>query len=339
VTLFLTFARAVHFGSCLLLESVFAVLLLVLIPVWDQSTSGAPCREKVQRSFQQMLAICLLLALVSGFVWLWLAIAGMNDSGPMEVLQFNLFWMVLSQTPPGHVWLGRLAITLIFMVTLLFWRRGSERLSLGLLVGAVLATLLTASLAWLGHAGAVEGPNQNLELGGDIVHLVAAGLWPAGLAPLALFLGCYLCRGREPISLLIARAATRRFSTLSLIAVGLLVISGIANSYFLVGSFRTLVATGYGRLLLLKLALFLAMMVFGAWNLFLSKRRILDGNDRTKGTYGTYVVDSKSLIGVGNLQDGALAVVARNVWIEIVLGAVILFVVGWLGIMPPAAHS
>jgi putative copper resistance protein D len=318
-------ARAVHFGSCLLLQAVYAVLFVVLMPVWHQPGSAASSsQEKVERWLRRVLVVCLLLALVSGFFWLWLAIAGMNGSGPMEALQVELFWMVLWQTTPGHVWMVRLAIALVLAVTLFVRRRGSERLTPVWWLGAVLATLLTASLAWLGHAGASEGPNQNLQLAGDVVHLVAAGLWPAGLVPLALFLGCYLHGDREPVSLVMAGAATRRFSALSLVAVGLLAISGVVNSYFLVGSFHTLVASSYGRLLLLKLSLFLAMMVFGAWNLFLAKWRLANGSATT------HAVDR---------ENAALAVVARNVWIEIVLGTVILLVVGWLGIMPPAAHS
>ena len=325
MTTFLVLARAVHFGSCLLLQAVYAVLFLVLMPVWHQPGSAASSRrERVERWLRRMLVVCVFLAVVSGFLWLWLAIAGMNGSGPIEALQWSLFWMVLSQTPPGHVWLVRLGIAMVLAVTLMVRRQRAERLSLGWWLGAVAATLLTASLAWLGHAGASEGPNQNLQLAGDVLHLVAAGLWPAGLAPLALFLGGYLRRDSDSVSRRMASAATRRFSALSLVAVGLLVISGTVNSYYLVGSFHTLVTTGYGRLLLLKLALFLAMMVFGAWNLFLAQWRLANG---------------KAATDAGDRENAALAVVARNVWIEIVLGTAILLVVGLLGILPPAAHS
>jgi len=188
---------------------------------------------------------------------------------------------------------------------------------------AILGMFLVASLAWLGHAGAGEGPNQNLQLTGDVVHLVAAGMWPGGLVPLAIFLGCYLGKNRNSDSLLAARIATRKFSAFSLVAVALLVISGIVNSWCLVGNLHALVATDYGRLLLAKLALFTAMIGIGAWNLFLAKRRLpmveaLAGNES---------------------QSAALKIVARNVLIEISLGTLVLIIVGLLGIMPPAIHS
>jgi putative copper resistance protein D len=38
------------------------------------------------------------------------------------------------------------------------------------------------------------------------------------------------------------------------------------NSYFIVGSFQALVATNYGRLLCLKLFLFLVILGIAAWN-------------------------------------------------------------------------
>ena len=50
--------------------------------------------------------------------------------------------------------------------------------------------------------------------------------------------------------------------------------SGIANSYYLVGTFHALISTEYGRLLLLKLVLFGATIGIGAWNLFLCKSRL-----------------------------------------------------------------
>jgi copper resistance protein D len=315
----LTLIRAVHFGSCLVLQSIFAVLFLVAIPAWDQSGGKAlPVRERFYRRLHRLLMICLVAALVSGFLWIWVAIAGMSGTSLSEAFQWDLFRMVLGQTQPGHVWMVRTGLLLVLAATLPFFPRGatgSKAASLGLSFGALAGLLLTGSLAWLGHAGAGEGPEQNLQLAGDIVHLVAAGVWPAGLVPLALLLGCSLPAG-EPGSRLGACVATRRFSTLSLVAVAVLGLSGVVNSYYLVGTFHALVSTEYGRLLMLKLALFGATIGIGAWNLFLCKSRL-----------------------PGEAENLAVGKVARNVIIEIVLATLILLVVGWLGISPPAGHS
>src|SRR5262249_56858630 len=71
---------------------------------------------------------------------------------------------------------------------------------------------------------------------------------------------------REEISLALARDATLRFSTLGLISVGLLIATGIVNGWILAGSVPALIGTGYGRLLLAKVALFFAMVAVAAVN-------------------------------------------------------------------------
>jgi putative copper export protein len=50
--------------------------------------------------------------------------------------------------------------------------------------------------------------------------------------------------------------------------------TGLLNSIFMVGSFRAFLTRAYGQILVSKLILFFAMIGFGAWNLFLLKRRI-----------------------------------------------------------------
>jgi putative copper resistance protein D len=327
VTTFLVLARAVHFGSCLLLQAVFVVLFLILKPAWAGSAEEwSRGRVEIQRLLQRMLVVSLVLAFCSGFGWLWLAVAGMSGSTLWDSLQPSLLWMVLTQTSPGHIWLVRAGIAAALAVGLFFGpvtRRGSPGASLAFGLCAALAMSLTASLAWLGHAGASEGPGQNLELGSDIIHLIASGAWPGGLAPLALFLGCYLRNHADAGSLEVACVVTRRFSAVSLVAVGALAVSGLANSYYLVGGIHALVTTEYGRLLMAKVVLFIAMIAIGGWNLCITRKRL--------GRSPELPPDE--------LQSGALATVARNVGIEIALGTLVLIAVGALGAMAPAIHE
>ena len=51
---------------------------------------------------------------------------------------------------------------------------------------------------------------------------------------------------------------------LGIVSVATVLGSGIVNAWILVGSFDALIATPYGRLLMLKIALFAAMLVFAA---------------------------------------------------------------------------
>lgn len=288
----LILSRAVHFGSCLVLLSIFAVRLLVERPCAD---SGGPARG--------LAALCLALAAGSGCVWLWVAAAGMNGSGLMDSLNLQLFQTVLEETPPGQVWIVRCGIGVVLGVVLCF-PRGRWRWWLG----ALLAAAFTGSLAWLGHAGAGEDRQRVVMLTADVFHLLAVSLWPAGLLPFALLLRREIKAGALPA----AHAVARRFSAMSLITVVVLAGSGLVNAYFLVGSFHALVATNYGRLLILKLALFAAAVTLGAWNLLVHEPKI-------------------------ETAPGALGSIARKVWIEAALGTLIVLVVAILGTLPPGS--
>jgi putative copper export protein len=86
----------------------------------------------------------------------------------------------------------------------------------------------------------------------------------------------------------------------------------------MVGSSHALVTSAYGRILVCKVVLFFAMIGFGAINLFLLKPRI--------------EVNPSPL---HFAQKNATRLLLRNVLWEIGLGAVVILIVGLLGITPP----
>jgi putative copper resistance protein D len=288
----LILSRAVHFGACLVLVSIFAVRLLIERPAADGKGSA-----------RALAALCLALAAGSGFLWFWVAAAGMNGSALKEALNAQLFQLVLEQTPPGQVWIVRCGIGVALGILLCF-PRGRWRWW----VGVVLAAAFTGSLAWLGHAGAGENGQRAVMLTADVFHLLAASLWPAGLLPFALLLRQEITAGDLPA----AHAAARRFSTMSLFIVTVLAASGLVNAFYLVGSFQALTGTVYGRLLIVKVALFAVAATLGAWNLIVHKPRLDSAPD-------------------------ALGAMTRKVWIEAGLGALIVLIVAILGTLPPGS--
>ena len=87
----------------------------------------------------------------------------------------------------------------------------------------------------------------------------------------------------------------------------------------LVGSFRALLVTDYGRLLLLKIAAFAIMVAFAAVNrLWLTPRLALVPKEVA--------------------HPSALSALRRNTLIEIALGLAIFAMVGVLGTLHPAIH-
>ena len=111
---------------------------------------------------------------------------------------------------------------------------------------------------------------------------------------------------------------------LSLVVVGLLVATGLLNTYFIVGSPGALLTTDYGRLLLFKLALFVLMLGFGAWNLLVLKPRL----------YRDAMVESQTAASATTPMQSLI----RSVAAETFLAAGVVFVIGFLGSTPPPMH-
>jgi putative copper resistance protein D len=187
-----------------------------------------------------------------------------------------------------------------------------ERCALWRLLTLVVAVSVVASIAWTGHAASTPSTLGHLHLVSDALHLTAAAAWVGGLVPLALLLRAL--RYHAPLEL----DAVRRFSALAIVNVATLILSGFVNAWILVGSFRGLVMTGYGQLLMLKLAVFAVMLVFAALNRLVLTPRVASTSDEARR--------------------GALRALLRNALTEIALGFALFAVVGVLGTQHPAAH-
>lgn len=172
------------------------------------------------------------------------------------------------------------------------------------LVAASLGAIAAASLAWLGHGAATEGPLHEVHLAADVVHILAACGWFGALAmfvPLAL--------GPTPRTVLLT--ALRRFSAIGPALVALLVLSGAINGWILVGpdNVGALAATAYGRVLLAKLGLFAAMIGLAAGNRFQLTPALAEGASRSA--------------------------IRRNLALEAGAGFGVLALVAWLGMLAP----
>ena len=214
----------------------------------------------------------------------------------------ELIARLLTATGFGMAWLARGALVLmLFLVLALPPSRASEPLAAGIALAAV------ASLALAGHAAAASGATA----AGDVLHLLLAAIWLGGLVPLA---GLLRSLARDPVAAAkVGTPVCRRFSTLGILCVGGLVLTGVLNAWSLVGSIPGLVGTAYGRLLLLKIALFLAMIALAAVN--------------------------RQRLAPALAEPGAARRLARNAALEAGLGLLVLADVAVLGISIPAAHD
>jgi copper resistance protein D len=297
--------RAIHFAANAVITGTLVFRTWVAKPALpSEQVIALGWRSQSLRVAWTALAVTLL----SGVGWLLLQAVSMSGLPPGEAMTSQVLSTVLNETQFGMVTEIRSVLAIILATALAF-----DRIPLVNWLALAAALGLTASIAWTGHAASTLGEEGNLHLAADALHLIAAASWIGGLVPFALLLAAVRRHGGASL----AREAAQRFSTLGIVSVATLAITGMVNSWILVGSFRALLVAEYGQVLMLKLVVFAAMLVLAAVNRFALTPRlmVLSGNDRE-----------------------AVRKLMRNSVVEIALGFVIFAIVGMLGTLHPAIH-
>jgi copper transport protein len=119
-------------------------------------------------------------------------------------------------------------------------------------LGGVFAAGLVVTTAAVGHP--VAGPYPAIAVPAATAHVAAMSVWLGGLV--ALLAGVL----RDGVPAREMAAVLPRFSRLAAVSVTVLVVSGVVQSVREVGSPSALFSTGYGRLLLAKLAVVLLLL-------------------------------------------------------------------------------
>jgi putative copper export protein/mono/diheme cytochrome c family protein len=251
------------------------VALLVLAPT-------ARTEERIVRLARIALAAGLLTLLP------WVALQS-SDIAEVEGLAKlpGAMAVVLTQTWFGHVILVR---TGLLVAALLLCRLGQTTWAL------LPAVLALASEAAIGHAVNGEGAI----LAAEILHLLAAGAWLGSLPALWVLL-----QGPE------ALLSAQRFSGLGMAAVAVAAASALALASVQLGGLGGLFGTAYGRVILLKLALFASLLTLAVINRLVLTPRLARG--------------------AGTLRASVLA--------EIGLGLCVITAASWLAALPPAVHQ
>lgn len=306
ITLIIT--RAVQIAASMLIAGIFT-FDFVTLGLTGQSESND--LHEIERRLFRLAFWGLIAALLSALLWFWLEVASMSELSLKNALSTPAWGAVLFETQFGRVWQLRLGLIVgAFVLVASALAQVKAQRALVVVLWLVSVVLLT-SLAWISHAAAATV--HPFGVSGDMLHLCAAGFWIGGLVPLTIFLA--RVRASSSSGETVVRVV-RRFSTLSLCCVSVLVVSGISNSWLLVGSIHALFTTPYGRLLLVKLTLFAILIAIGARNRFLIK--------------------AKPLKAPASLD--VLSQLRRNVICEAWLGFAVVAIVACLGVMPPARH-
>ncbi len=210
-----------------------------------------------------------------------------GDLSPMAATRFGRAFIVMT-----------LAFALVLALVYLSWL--FDRVVFQVPAFAI-ALVFAGGLSLSGHDAVDPGSSWASEVA-DWVHLSAASLWIGGLATMAVL----LWTGAPELR----RTAFLRFSQLASVLVAVVLVAGLYLGYVRLTHLHDLWTVGYGRVLLVKSALFALALGWGALHHFVLRPRLLRSHEIAPGGIRRSLL-AESLIGVAVLLAAAVLVDSR----------------------------
>ena len=296
--------RLMQYTGAMVLMGSSLFFIYALPRVGGGSAAEIPWARKLLAAGGAFLAIAALLSVP--------AQASLLTGSWAEGLKLESLAAVVTSMDLGKAAVLRAALAALAAI-LIVWLKPSRT---SWMLAAALGALATASLAWMGHGAATEGAGAAVHLVADVLHGWAAAVWIGALIAFWLLL-------RTPSRTSEATQALHRalhgFAGVGTGLVAVLVVTGVVNGWFLVGPDRlgSLWTTPYGRLLSLKLMLFVAMLGLAAANRFQLTPALGRG------------------LGAADGERAALAGLRRSLVLETAVGLAVLALVAWFGTLAP----
>lgn len=268
--------RTVGYAAIALLAGGLTFLLLVWLPALRRLPAGdrwAGATAAFQSRATRLLVAAAFAGLIATLLGIVLQAATATGGSFWSALDTGLIHDVLN-TRFGEVWklrltaFGALAALLLFLppATGRRWA-GGESTGTGravwLVAFAAACAYLVVSPALGGHAGAADDSALLIPL--DVVHVAAMSVWVGGVALLLVVPAATRALDPADRTRLLALLVTR-FSALALAAVAALLATGVAQSVLHLDALSDLVDTPFGRAILIKAALLVALIALGAYN-------------------------------------------------------------------------
>jgi copper transport protein len=228
-----------------LFGGVLATWKLIISPLVTEDDLKARLRR---RAYRLILAGGILL--IAGTLFSAVAQAASAANVPLWGAFGSPLSELLLRGRFASIWWPRLGLEVASLALVAFG--GIDGLASECALATLPAVLLTSALT--SHGAAL--PTAAEGIGIDWLHIVGATAWVGGLVALAVL--APVLRGTKGV--------LARFSRFALIAAGLVLASGVLQGALEVGTWSALVATLYGQLLLVKIALLAAMLLLAGFN-------------------------------------------------------------------------
>lgn len=248
-----TISRTGTFIGILLLLGTIAFWLLVL----PRSGLKADAREESARTSLH-LALSGAAAILIFTILRVLLESRMMASMPGMTMTPT---QVLTGTKWGSAMLVLLAASATATSALLIGKRSTAGRAVAALAGVVAAV----AVALGGHAGSVDRMWM-AAVTADSIHIVAVSCWIGSLFALTATAIPSAFRSKESDRWQNLAGLVRAFSVVAMASMAVIVVTGTFSAWIQVRSFANLFGTTYGKVLLLKLALFGITAGLGAYN-------------------------------------------------------------------------
>ncbi len=249
-------ARGVNVAASLaILGTIIGYPLFVQSGLPPNTTQAA---RNARRAIVTFLRGSLAVSVSAGVVWLGFEAIYATGSHHLTA-GINAILPLLQDTNFGHLWIIRI-LAMIGAVAMF----GTGETKTRILLAGGFAVIAVALQAGLGHGAAMGGAEGHLLFATLILHLLAAGLWLGGLAPLLIVI-----KAIPPEAAF--RVATR-FSRAGVACVITIAITAAIQAWYLIGTVAAFTNTTYGLVALGKLILFAALIAIAATNRWLTSR-------------------------------------------------------------------
>lgn len=282
--------RFLHDGALMALWGAFAYLAILVPRSLAEPVASRLTIFRLATVSLTLATTCLALPLQAAMI---------GDGWP-DAVNAQVLGDIVASTSVGKAWLGQLLGASLLAVVQSLPPRLVPKAT------AAASGLGLATLALGGHAVMQDGWQGILHPLNDVLHVLSAGAWFGALLPLVFVLAKF---GRPP-SHAQAAVALRRFSNVGHWVVALAIVSGIANSLFIVG-WPLGWSSPYQALLTAKIVVVLAMTGMAILNRYWFVPRL------------------------GRSRETALAAIRTGTLVEIGLGLAAILLVAFFGMLDP----
>jgi copper transport protein len=269
------FRLATYAGYAALFGAI-PFLWLIALPAFSRTPALMDTQDRIVRRSRSLALVGLgltLLAAVGGLATQAADAAGTSLLGALGGPALS----VAFGTRYGVLWWARIGLILAVGALLLLPDSPRRPAFVGPLACALTAAALAAH-ALSSHAAATS--TALAPVATEWAHLFAVTLWVGGLLHLSFALPRLARAEPKADAARVAAELIPRFSALGAVAVLSLVLTGVYQTWLLVGGIAALLETPYGRALLIKLLLVAVLLTPAAINLLILRPRLTAASKR-----------------------------------------------------------